>query len=353
MPTLDSFGHTDSLVSIFILLLLASGALLMWQKRRAEGLIVFLLLLLSATLIEGLELFSALSASEFVLPLLLALGPSFYLMCYHLVYADKPSLVFRLSHYLPAVVAFIFSPDPHGVMALALFSQLGYAVLGIRLIRKYHVAAFACIADAETSKLDWVYWGLVGMLLIDVLEISVFFEQVNLSDTTQFAGTALDLLVVSLSMLYLLVKAIKNPDLFDGLEQYESWADQPSVEVDNDYRSQAKQLFKQLEHKLVDEKYYRQQSLSVDDLVGETGSNQRDICWAIVQEAGCNFCDFVNVQRVEAMKRELARGLTGADKLIELALATGFKSAHSFNAVFKRFTGVVPDQYHSHLQENH
>ena len=62
----------------------------------------------------------------------------------------------------------------------------------------------------------------------------------------------------------------------------------------------------------------------------------------INQELGCNFPDLVNKHRVAFAKHIL---LTTNEKIIAVALDSGFNNKVSFNNAFKKFTGMTPSDF--------
>jgi AraC-like DNA-binding protein len=53
-----------------------------------------------------------------------------------------------------------------------------------------------------------------------------------------------------------------------------------------------------------------------------------------------NFYEFINSYRVDAVQRALAEGCGGT--VLDVAMAAGFSSKSTFNAIFKQFTGMTP-----------
>ena len=65
----------------------------------------------------------------------------------------------------------------------------------------------------------------------------------------------------------------------------------------------------------------------------------------INEQLGKNFYDFINAYRVEAFKAKLQDPKFAAYSILGVALESGFKSKSSFNAIFKKVTGMTPSQY--------
>jgi len=63
------------------------------------------------------------------------------------------------------------------------------------------------------------------------------------------------------------------------------------------------------------------------------------------EKIGANFYQYINGYRLEEAKRRLNSKKTNRDKLLTIALASGFNSISTFNRVFKEFTGQTPSQF--------
>nr|WP_233171659.1 AraC family transcriptional regulator [Dyella sp. ASV21] len=75
-----------------------------------------------------------------------------------------------------------------------------------------------------------------------------------------------------------------------------------------------------------------------------SGWSPNYVSQALNQGRGQNFFEFVNGYRVAAAERYLADPAERRT-ILEVALACGFGSKSTFNAVFKRITGQTPSGY--------
>ena len=58
-----------------------------------------------------------------------------------------------------------------------------------------------------------------------------------------------------------------------------------------------------------------------------------------------SFYDYVNGLRVEAVKATLARPQSNGRSVLDIALECGFGSKSTFNAAFRKATGMAPSAY--------
>lgn len=93
------------------------------------------------------------------------------------------------------------------------------------------------------------------------------------------------------------------------------------------------------------EQLYRQGDLTLLDLSSALSISPHNLTEVINTQVGQNFYDFVNGYRVDEAKKRLAN--PDYDHLTILAIASdsGFNSKSSFNALFKKHTGLTPSQF--------
>lgn len=90
---------------------------------------------------------------------------------------------------------------------------------------------------------------------------------------------------------------------------------------------------------------YRQAELTLGDLAERLDTSPHRLSEVLNAQLGVSFYDFVNGYRV----REVQERLAGADgaryTYLTLALEAGFASKSTFNAAFKKLTGMTPSDY--------
>ena len=58
-----------------------------------------------------------------------------------------------------------------------------------------------------------------------------------------------------------------------------------------------------------------------------------------------NFYDFINLYRIEESKKLLRNPKNNEKTILEILYEAGFNSKSTFNALFKKHTGVTPTEY--------
>lgn len=335
-----------TIITLVLGTLLLVACLFVAGKARFNGMRLFLLVSVASLFSSFASDQNILFATPNQLTMMLAfsIGPSFYLFVCGLVYQHKQNLLLTLSHFAPAALGLMLGEKFEFLTYIAALSVMGYLVLSLRLVRKYHRASFMTVSFAEGTKLSWIYQFILTMMVIGTMEWVRTRIQDDLSIMLVQHWHLANLILLSVAFGFLINKAFRNVPLYDGLDDFEAEQESCSIEVDEAYRKRAKKLFKSAESKICDDRWYAESGLSVKDLSGELGANTWDMTWAISQGAGTTFCDFVNEMRVNAAKNAVSQGMV-AEQIIALWRDVGFSSKESFVRVFKKFTGYGPKEY--------
>ena len=100
---------------------------------------------------------------------------------------------------------------------------------------------------------------------------------------------------------------------------------------------------------LKEEKLYQDTQLNMDMLAKKTALSNGYLSKIINQKEGKNFYDFINSYRVKEVKIRLNHPDYAHYSILGIALEAGFKSKSTFNAVFKKMTGMTPSTYKKSL----
>jgi len=100
---------------------------------------------------------------------------------------------------------------------------------------------------------------------------------------------------------------------------------------------------------LQEEKLYQDAQLSMDTLAKKTDLSNGYLSKIINQKEGKNFYDFINSYRVKEVKTNLTHPDYAHYSIFGIGLEAGFKSKSTFNAVFKKMTGMTPSAYKKSL----
>ena len=107
-----------------------------------------------------------------------------------------------------------------------------------------------------------------------------------------------------------------------------------------------------LRHVIEDEEVYTNQNLKVLDLAKRLEISEKELSTYIHEAYGLSFTDYINRYRIEKVKSLLNTPDQHKYTLLAISEKAGFNSKSSFNAVFKKHSGMTPSQYkNQHLKK--
>lgn len=109
--------------------------------------------------------------------------------------------------------------------------------------------------------------------------------------------------------------------------------------------SENNQLLNELLEYMDSEKPYRNPKLSISDVTGHLGCQEKELSQLLNTSMKVNFSNFINVYRVNEVKRRLTKENLSRFTLMTIAEQCGFSSKTTFYRVFKDITGFTPLQY--------
>lgn len=276
----------------------------------------------------------------------LAYGPLYYLFAKNLIYGDL-DIRKHLIHLLPAVIAIGFTRWWSVELMVAFAILVIYFVPTYRLLYRYHGILRDLVSDDEAHSLKW----LTNTLIVIGTCAFIDFIRLNLQQTLSFELLTqwyfVSALVSLLCIAYLLLKAVRQPELYSGIADMQRRIEVsqestlPKKDVDIEV---AQGLFAAVLEYQKQSFAYRRPKYSLRNLADEMGLSEQDLSWAINTGGQKNFSDFINELRIEEVKSSLAQILPDQN-ILDIALGAGFNSKSSFNAVFKKHTGMTPSQY--------
>ena len=100
---------------------------------------------------------------------------------------------------------------------------------------------------------------------------------------------------------------------------------------------------------IIANKRYLDSELNIDDLAKELNVSSKVLSQVINEGYDCNFFDFINKFRIEAVKEKFKNQSDSKMTILEVMYSTGFNSKSSFNTAFKKFTKQTPTQFKNSL----
>ena len=188
----------------------------------------------------------------------------------------------------------------------------------------------------------WAGW-LTGFYVVFVLAYLSYFVLVRFP----FFNTAWDyhISAVMTAMIYLIAySGYVQPAVFAGFHWNEPGA--PAKYRNSGLTPEAsRSLLQNLQLLMVEEALYHDADINLDKLAARLNASKHHVSQVINEQMNASFFEYVNQLRVEEAKTLLAETTKSDFHVIEIAYAVGFNNKVSFNAAFKKATGMTPTEY--------
>ncbi|MCX6121661.1 MAG: helix-turn-helix domain-containing protein [Ignavibacteriales bacterium] len=299
----------------------------------------------------------------------LLLMPFLYLYILSLCYKDFRLKVIHLLHTIPFCIFVIYSlfiyfldknilrigtfqflQQPvknvefwshHIVLHIQIFS---YLIASAVVLTKYRRRLKDLFSSIEKIDLLWCNLLLVGfgtMWFMDLLNWILRISQASSQSISN--GLLISSLLINLIFtLIVTYKGLAQSICFSGIQVF------PKYAASRLKPSDCNSIVTKLSAFIQSEKPYLDPALSVEDLSKKLDVPVKNLSQAIHSSLHQNFYDFINIHRIEEIKKRMLD--TGSQNLTLLALAydAGFNSKSVFNAAFKKHTGMTPKEYKRH-----
>ncbi|MCX2745886.1 helix-turn-helix domain-containing protein [Mangrovivirga sp. M17] len=234
---------------------------------------------------------------------------------------------------------------------LGLLSLMIYGYLSLKLVIKYQKRITEYYSNIEYITLQWLINLLIGLfigwlflLFLTMVDLFVFdFTLPQSAYYLLFIYVGVIIHYFGLRKLTMIHFPALRP-----LEVLEKKPETPTNHLEPDKTEDAKEIQK-LEKIMVEKKPFLDPNLTLDSLSDLLGVHSKKLSMILNQKMGTSFYDFINKARVEEVKIKIADPENDHLTILGIALDSGFNSKSSFNAIFKKYTGMTPRQYKSTL----
>jgi AraC-like DNA-binding protein len=307
----------------------------------------------------------------------LLLMPFLYLYIRSLCYKDFRLKVTHLLHGIPFCIFVVFSlfiyflnhAIPHIDIFIFLQRQIGpienwshKIILHIQIL-SYLVASAVVLTQYRKGLRDLyssidnidLYWcnlllaAFAAMWFLDFLDWLLYISHAS-SQLVSYWMLISSLLINLTFTLIVTYKGLTQSGIFSGIQAPPKYA-ASRLEL-----SDCENIVKKLTEFVKNEKPYLTSSLSVEDLSKKIKIPIRNLSQAMRTCLNQNFYDFINIQRIEEIKKRMIDKRFQNLTLLALAYDVGFNSKSVFNAAFKKHTGMTPKEFkrkHSSSSNRH
>ena len=253
---------------------------------------------------------------------------------------------------------------------LSILIVLFYLILTLRQLRNYRKRIENTFSELSTRRFEWIKTFVFSMLAILFVSALVFYgRKWNIPFLTNFYHYNYGLLL--LLVYWMAYKCIIQPELYlpekapDSATFGEEVSLLPVGKV-----AQSNEMV--LSVSIIQEKKYQKSGLDADisgdlyskllaymdtfkphlepdltiyKLAVDLAVPRHHLSQVINEKAQKTFFDFINAYRVEEVKKRLGDAGMANRNILGMALDSGFNSKATFNAAFKKFTGMTPSAY--------
>ncbi len=258
---------------------------------------------------------------------------SYLLFKFHVFDADTKR------ELLSAGTAVIFSPSVSLGLSIALYLYiLIYTLTSIRLLYQYKRRLEDHYANLEQVYFNWISLVLYGFLMKWLADIWYLYE-VYVNGDYQGPGLIVSRLILFLLINIMIFKALRQPELFRGIEEKVNEKKHSLSQVIFDiYREKLNQY-------MSEKKPFLTPAITLETLAKRVDIPPRSLTEVIQRSYQQNFYDFINEFRIRESEKMLSHASSHQKSILDVMVEVGFNSKSSFYAAFKKFAGMTPAQY--------
>ncbi|HWB25045.1 MAG TPA: helix-turn-helix domain-containing protein [Chitinophagaceae bacterium] len=304
--------------------------------------------------------------------MLLVCGPCIYLYTQSVIYKDFRFDNKKLRHFLLFIILFLVTEVsyllagrekqteiltaiverkvPPGVYIGSLVIYIhffAYLFLSLRLVKRYAAAASNQYSQAQKITLQWLRALIVFFLALMLVSLVGGYLSFQSFTGAYFFVLGLTIFLLLSFIVFMLFKALRNPELFAVMEEKEiQEAAQPAKYLSSTLADDEKtRLLNRLQQYMQSWKPYLEPEITLNKLAAQIEVKPKTLSQVINELLQQNFFEFINFYRVEEAKRLLTNPKDKKITVLEVMYEVGFNSKSSFNTLFKKATGVTPSDF--------
>lgn len=231
--------------------------------------------------------------------------------------------------------------------------HLVFLLASFQLLRQHERRVKANFSAIEQIRLKWLRDFLLFILLILCVSIPVFYAR-KWGIPVLSAVYPWHYLLVAIMIYWMGYRSLSQKAIFStktesipAEEIVEAAVEPTSVKYQKNALPEEKSdaYLAELLSAMQEKQLYLQNDLSIQKLSELTNIPRHHLSQVINERLGKNFYDFVNGYRVEAAMKMLTDERYSHLTTLAVAEEAGFNSKATFNAVFKKMTGLTPSEY--------
>jgi AraC-like DNA-binding protein len=224
---------------------------------------------------------------------------------------------------------------------LQIIHMLFYTWLTLRLLQKHSHNVKGAFLSMEKISLSWLRRLTVGFGSFVLLTL-LYVIWLQLGFPYSRAVDALVLISMASQVYIIGYMTLRQPEIFSGTLALKN---APKYEKSALSPARAEAYLARLIDAMTTDKLFTNSDLKLQDLAQRLDVPPHHLSQIINERLGQNFFDFLNHYRIEEAKKYLADPVKLRYTILSIALEVGFNNKASFNAAFKKHTGITPSQF--------
>jgi AraC-like DNA-binding protein len=210
-----------------------------------------------------------------------------------------------------------------------------YIGLSLRFLKQRRITLKALFAESNDLHVKWMRFFILGYLTFWLINFHNLFllNVLKISSWCPYAGSIYCLIPFVFFNVIAFIALLK-PEVFKN-------------RIDSVYISTnlASRYQNRLLAAMESQKLYLNTDLSMVDMARDLSIPAKHLSYVINTMLHSNFYDFINFYRIEESKGLLVHPETGKKNILQIAFCVGFNSKSTFNAAFKKHTGMTPSEF--------
>ncbi|MEO6168035.1 MAG: helix-turn-helix domain-containing protein [Chitinophagales bacterium] len=371
--TLFLFASVQGLFLSILLFLHKKG------NKQANKILSIILFLFSVMMMYYVAYWSGYAAKYrwmnfWVEPFTFLYGPLIYLYLQTLQHGRSPKKYFL--HLIPAIVQLVFVLPfiirnifgridwllehffAHGqlvdstLLAFTILQNASLVVYGIAIflfVRKDHEQLNKYALKEEYLKQSWlkkVAWLYAGFTVAVLSYWTLAWTGLIRVEYDYLISFSMTVFIYTVGYL-----GFRQPEIFSGSPADNGKKHEVKYARSSLKEEQAKAHLDKLMQVMEVEKPYLDSNLKIQHMAEKVGVSSHHLSQIINENLNQNYADFINSYRINEAKRLLLSPEYEQEKILSIAFDAGFQNKATFNASFKKYTGMSPTEYKKYQQK--
>lgn len=237
-----------------------------------------------------------------------------------------------------------------GWIVLSNLSLLAYGVLMILFLRRDRSQLNQYATKEEWNKHGWlkkVVWFYAGFAVASSSYWLLAWMQLLRLEYDYLISVAMSAFIYMVGYLGFRQPLIFHGNVFTGNGKVTS----AKYARSSLKEEEAKQYLQKLLEVMELEKPYLDSELKIQQLAQRIGLSTHHLSQVINELLHQSYADFINTWRINEARRLLLSPSYENEKILSVAFDSGFHNKATFNAAFKKYTGMSPSEYKRYHQQ--